>query len=193
MASVEIFGFAPSTYTRTARMACIEKGVAHTLLPLAFGEDSHRALHPFLKMPAMRHGACLLYETLAICDYIDEAFPGSALKPAATADRARMFGWVTAQIDYLYPALIHGLVADTPPTETEQAAARTRLEIFDRALTQAAWLVGNGISLADLFLAPMIAFAGQHPVGHNILVGLTGIADWQGRMADRPSFRETAT
>lgn len=192
MTTIEIFGFSPSTYTRTARMACIEKGVSHSMSPLAFGKDSHRALHPFLKMPAMRHGDVQLFETLAICTYVDEAFPGPALKPADPQARARMFGWVTAQVDYLYPTLVHGLLADAPPTDADVAITRRHLQVFDDALQRAPWLAGDGPSLADLFLAPMIGFAAGHPNGQALLEGLAGLAVWQARIGARASFKETA-
>jgi glutathione S-transferase len=63
MQHVELFGFAGSTCVRTARMACIEKHVEHQLKPLEFRADSHRALHPFLRMPVLRAGELVLYET----------------------------------------------------------------------------------------------------------------------------------
>ncbi len=56
MTTMTLHGFAPSTYTRTCRMAALEKGVDHDLVPVAYGEPSHLALHPFGKMPAMSHG-----------------------------------------------------------------------------------------------------------------------------------------
>ena len=47
MKHVEIFGFAGSTYVRTARMVCEEKQVDYQLQPLEFGQESHRAPHPW--------------------------------------------------------------------------------------------------------------------------------------------------
>ncbi len=56
MATVEILGFAPSTYTRVARMACEEKGVSYELKPLQPHSPEVLAIHPFGKIPALRHG-----------------------------------------------------------------------------------------------------------------------------------------
>lgn len=191
MTTVEIFGFSPSTYTRTARMTCIEKGVTHVLSPLAFREESHRLLHPFLKMPALRHGDRTLFETLAICDYIDSAFDGPALKPSDAWQRASMFGWITAQVDYLYPAVVHPLLADAPPSADQLASARERLQVFEGALNNAAFLAGDELSLADLFLAPMIEFAQRLEQGQTLLDGMPGLAAWRARMSKRPSHEET--
>jgi len=56
MRQIELFGFAGSTYVRTARMVCEEKNIDYRLRPLEFRQESHRALHRFLRMPARRAG-----------------------------------------------------------------------------------------------------------------------------------------
>ena len=90
MADIIIYGAAMSTYVRTARMACEEKGVVYDLLEVDHLSDEYREVHPFAKMPAMRHGDFVLYETDAIARYVDEAFEGPPLQPADVRARARM-------------------------------------------------------------------------------------------------------
>ena len=191
MSTIQIHGFSPSTYTRTARMACIEKGVAHTLEPLAFGEPAHRALHPFMKMPAMRHGDVHLYETMAIVEYIDSAFGGPALKPAEPGQRAQMYCGISAVIDYLYPGAVGILTAQAAPEEQALADARGRLSIFNDGLSTNSWLAGDDLTLADLFLAPIVAFIAANESGTRLLDGMAGIADWRQLIEARPSFIET--
>ena len=48
MSDVTILGTSLSSYLRTTRMACEEKGISHDLEDLEFGSDGHAALHPFL-------------------------------------------------------------------------------------------------------------------------------------------------
>ena len=57
MEPIRIHGFPGSTYVRTARIVCLEKNLPHELVPLAFGQPSHRDLHPYLRMPALEHGS----------------------------------------------------------------------------------------------------------------------------------------
>ncbi len=54
MAEVQIYGFPPSTYTRTALLVLEEKGVDYEIVPLAFGSDELRAVNPFGKIPSWR-------------------------------------------------------------------------------------------------------------------------------------------
>lgn len=79
MPDIEIHGFAQSTYVRTARMVCVEKGASHELVSLDFRSDPHRALHPFLRMQIIRCGDVLLLETLAIASYLDDTIGGPTL------------------------------------------------------------------------------------------------------------------
>jgi glutathione S-transferase len=82
MADLILYGFPQSNYVRAARMACVEKGVPHTLEPAGPHSPAILEMNPFGKMPAMRHGDFTLYETSAIMRYIDDAFAGPRLTPA---------------------------------------------------------------------------------------------------------------
>ncbi len=100
MSDVTLYGFPPSSYTWSARMACEEKGLSHDLEPIEFGSDEHKALHPFAKIPIMKHGDVTVYETAAICHYMDQTFDGPPLTPADAAGQARMMQWNSAIVDY---------------------------------------------------------------------------------------------
>ena len=91
-------------------MVCEEKGVSHELEGVELGSDDHRRLHPFCKIPVMKHGGLVLHETTAICRYIDEAFDGPALQPADAADRALMDQWISTFVDYYYDCCIRHIV-----------------------------------------------------------------------------------
>ncbi len=82
MTDVKLYGFPQSTYVRTARLACEEKGVAYEIVPTEIGSPENLAVHPFARVPAMSHGDFKCFETAAICRYVDEAFDGPALQPA---------------------------------------------------------------------------------------------------------------
>jgi len=191
MKHVELFGFAQSTFVRTARMACIEKRVEHQLKPLEFRADSHRALHPFLRMPVLRSGELVLYETLAIATYVDDAFDGPRLMPGSPSGRARALQWISTCSDYLYRDLVTVLLTDEGPADDVLAAARRDLEIVDHQLQDGPFLLGDELFLCDLFLAPMIAFAQTHAAGPRLFRSLDGIQAWRDRIGSRNSFLET--
>lgn len=87
--AVILYGFPQSTYVRTARMACEEKGVPYQLESIKLRSDAPRELHPFGEIPVLQNGNFVLYETPAIARYVDEAFDGPPQQPADPSDRAR--------------------------------------------------------------------------------------------------------
>ena len=82
MATLIIHGIPLSTYVRTCRMACMEKGVPYELDPVMPQSPEQLAMQPWGSVPAMTHGDVRMYESLAICNYIDSAFDGPPLQPA---------------------------------------------------------------------------------------------------------------
>jgi glutathione S-transferase len=190
MNPIKIFGFAGSTYVRTARAICVEKGIPHELVPLEFRAESHRARHPFLKMPAIEHEGHSFFETLAIGTYLDSLSATPALQPANAAQRATVMQWVSVAIDYLYRDLVGALLADAIAGGAAEVAARD-LDILEQRLAKSAYLGGDSISLADFFVAPMVAFAaGKDPrfaPGERL-----ALKRWLAGMTSRESFKATA-
>lgn len=189
--SIEILGFAGSTYVQTVVAACREVGVAFELKPLAFKEPSHFALHPFGKMPVMRDGDFVLHESLAIADYVSQA-SGGALWPSAPRARARALQWASSAIDYYYPALVAGLLSESPSDAATSEAAE-KLKLIDVAIDaqrgEGPWLAGEALSVADLLLYPMVRFA-TGKLGAEGAAGLAALSGWARRMEDRPSMAQ---
>lgn len=190
MTSIEILGFSPSTFVRTARMTAIEKGVEHILKPLAFKTPEHFALHPFGKMPVLRHGSVVLAETVAIASYIDRAFAGPALMPKDPLPLARM--WQTASVAAMeaYATLVTAALGDAGVSGIDVDAAN-RLYGW---LEDGAYLCRKGdhgeVTLADLLWAPIVAF-------HQLVGGEMRLAprtqDWWQMISSRESFLKTVS
>ena len=82
-----------SVYTRIAQLVLEEKKIAYRLENVdIFGPegapDNHLLRHPFGKIPVLKHGDFLLYETNAIVRYIDESWPTLRLQPDDVPVRA---------------------------------------------------------------------------------------------------------
>lgn len=188
MDELKIHGFAASTYVQTARLVCEEKHIAYTLQPLEFRSQSHRALHPFLRMPALTHGRLRLFETLAICTYLDHTFSGLRLVPEQLEQRCVMLQWISAATDYLYGALVRTLVKAEVPSDASLAAAGEVLGIIDVELARHEYFGGREIALSDLFIAPIIGFAMTKLNAGELLQRFPHVTQWHERMSGRPSF-----
>lgn len=190
MNAITIFGFAGSTYVRTARAICVEKGIPYELVPLEFRAESHRARHPFLKMPTIEHDGNSFFETLAIATYLDGLRARPALQPSDPVVRATAMQWISVAIDYLYRDLVAALLADTVTEGAVEVAARD-LDVLERRLRASTHLAGDAISLADLFVAPMVDFAANRDP--RFAPGeRAALERWLASMAARESFKSTA-
>ncbi len=191
MPTVELFGFAPSTYVRTARLICEEKDIEYSLLPLEFRKESHRKLHPYLRMPVLRHGKLVLFETLAIATYLNERFPGPDLNAGTVTERAQIGQWISAASDYFYKGIV-GEIAKSETVDPKVIEDAVSLLLpANQALAKREFLVGDELTLADLFLLPMLLYTNTAIARSDWLSTVPHVADWLKRLEARPSAERT--
>jgi len=204
VAKPTLYGADYSVYVRIARMALEEKGVNYELVPLdIFAADGIPAWylehHPFGRIPALEHDGFRLFETSAIARYVDEAFDGPVLQPADPRGRARM-GQITGMLDaYGYRAMVWDVAVErleeAEPDEALIASglgqAETVLKVLTSLKAKGPWLLGGQLTLADLHVAPTIAYFVKVAEGRDLLVRFVDIRDWYARIAARPSFART--
>jgi glutathione S-transferase len=104
-----VYGFPRSTFVNIVRLVLTHKEVPYTFHDLEpeMGKPSHLALHPFDRVPILKHGDFTVYETSAIVAYVDEAFPRPPLQPRNIPDRARVNQWISMVNSYYYPYMIY--------------------------------------------------------------------------------------
>jgi len=189
MAGVKVFGFAVSTWTRTARMTCIEKGIEHEFLPIPYGSEEHRAKHPFRRIPVLEVDGETIIETLAIAGFLDEAFPGGPLQPQGVAERTKMRTWMAICADYVYRDVVRAIPRDKAPSEEQLSGARDALLAAEGLMADTPYLAGPSLTLADLYLAPQLANCREKAPA--LLDGLAALEGWAARVSDRDSFQLT--
>lgn len=205
-----LFGAAYSVYTRVARLALHEKQVPHGFETVDVFADGgppewYRRLHPFGRIPALRHGEATLYETAAITRYIDEAFAGPALQPEGALGRARVAQLIGALDSYGYRAMVwdifvervrqpqRGAVADEARIAAALPVADRCLGVLEEALGGGEWFVQGcpGPTLADLHAAPMLSYLRAAPEGAGLLSRWPRVSGWLARIAARVSMQAT--
>jgi len=203
MPDLEIIGAPQSNFVWTCRLAAEEKGVPYILHPLRPHTPEVNAIHPFGKIPVARHGDLTLCETRAICGYIDQAFDGPPLIPRNAAAAAIVEQWIsltTTGFDlvfaraYLVAYFFSGLPGGAPDRARIEAAVprmREMIDLLERECTARPWLAGQGCTLADLFLGPLIHYLRLMPESGAMLRTSPNLTAWYDRLAERPAFRHT--
>ncbi|WP_157015426.1 glutathione S-transferase family protein [Mesorhizobium xinjiangense] len=201
-----LFGADYSVYVRIARLALLEKGVDHECIPVdIFSKDGvpdwYQERHPFKRIPAFEHGSLKLFETSAITRYVDEAYDGPLLQPPDAFGRAVMNQIVSLLDAYAYRAMVWGVYVErvskprenNTPDERLIAAsletARTCLSVLDRQLADKSWLIGDALTLADLYAASMLAYFVKAPEGAALVADYPAVARWWHAVQARTSFQ----
>jgi glutathione S-transferase len=203
MEKVEIIGSSRSTYTRVARMVCEEKGIDYTLTEVELGARELYVIHPFGKMPTLRHGNFSLCESKAIATYLDCAFPGLRLIPSEPRLAALTEQWVslintvidrtlirTYLLAYAAPKTADGS-PDRNVIEAVVPAVREQLMILDKAVAKTGYLVGDQITFSDINLMPILFYMEKLPESAAAFADATHLTAYYERHKARPSFTRT--
>jgi glutathione S-transferase len=160
-----------------------------------------RALNPRGKVPALVEGDVVLYESNAIVEYLEDAYPEPAVLPGNPGARALARRIAAEGELYLY-APVRALMGQTvmrpngdgDPQVIDQAtsglvAELTRFEGY----ASRTYLTGNTITLADFALYPVLASIQRINVRspkHAVAIP-TRLARWMTRMETLPYFEHT--
>ena len=196
-----IIGFPQSTYVWTARAALAHKGVDYDFSPIAPPQNKapeHLARHPWGKVPVFEHGDLSLYETTAICTYVDMAFEGPELYPSDTKDHARAVQLTSIANAYLYPDIVINYALqyifagpEGPNRATIDAALpkiKQALGVLEAELGERKWLVGEQPCVGDYFVGPLIAVCGMFPEGKAIMAEMPQLSRLVGQLMQIPAF-----
>jgi len=203
MAVPEIIGSSRSTYTRTACMVCEEKAIEYVLTETSLQAAELRTIHPFGKMPVLRHGDVTLFESAAIATYLDRSFPAPFVFPSEPYLAALTEQWVslinttvdrllirTFLMAYIAPKTADGK-PDRAAIEALMPAVREQLEVLDKAVGKTGHLVADRFTFADINLLPILHRVGQAPEGAQALAAAKDLSAYYRRHAERPSFKRT--
>lgn len=206
MTGITVHGIPGSPFLRAVEVTLKEKGADYRLNPMSTAEmktPGHLAMHPFGRIPIFEQDDFCLYETQAICRYIDEIFPNPPLAPGNPEARARMnqvigiiewyfFPKAAAPIGFnriIGPKLL-GLPTDEAAIMEAMPMARTCFAELDRLLGDQQYFGSDQLSIADIMLAAQLDLLCQTPEGAELING-TRLEPWLERMLARSSFVAT--
>lgn len=201
MPKIELITAEVCPYAQRTHMTLIEKGLDFERREVDLGDkpDWFNEVSPYSKVPVVRIGDQVVYESAIINEFIDETYPEPRLMPSDAYQRARARIW----IDYCNNVWVencYGLLDAKDPAK--QAALREKLEKdfkkieFDgmRQLSDGPFWLGDEVSLIDLTYYPFFERFGA--IAHHRHAAIppecTRIHAWYAAMAERPSAKATA-
>lgn len=202
-----LYGYRFSVYTWIARLALHVKGVTFEWREVdPFSDhvtEDYLALNPFQRVPTLKRGDFVLYETAAITRFIDENFDGPQLQPGDAAKRARMAQIISILDQDGYWPLVRqvfsqgcfqpraGEPVDAAEFAAGLAAAERVLGVLDGLLEDSKFALGDDVSLADIHMAPMISYFCEVAEGRTIVDRHARLASWWDAVGTWPALLET--
>jgi glutathione S-transferase len=199
---MKIFGHPMSTCTRKVLMTLAETNTAHDFVLVDFAKGEHKqAPHitrqPFGQVPAMQDGDFELYESRAMCRYINDKVNGPLI-PRENRDRARMEQWISVETsNFTSPVMkfvFHHIFKREQTPETLATAGTqldAALDIMDKQLAASPFIAGTSFSLADICFMPYIEYAMNTPAKDHFTKHPHVMA-WWNKISERPTWRKVA-
>lgn len=200
---MKIFGHPMSTCTRKVLMTLAETNTPHEfelvdLMTGAHKQPAHLARQPFGQVPSLKDGDFELYESRAMCRYINDKANGPLI-PRDVRDRARMEQWISIETsNFTAPTMkfvFHHIFqrAQTPETlETARGQLETALTVMDKHLAGHPFLAGGSFSLADISFMPYIEYAMNTPAKEQFAKHPHVMA-WWNKISERPTWRKVVS
>lgn len=168
------------------RMVLEEKGAAYELVEESLREPSAALLrlHPEGKVPLLRHGESVIFESAVITEYLDEVLPGPSFLPATPLAKAEMRLW-TYWCQNIFKADLDAFKYKRPEDPAELIA---RLKNHLRKIEterKGEYLLGDHFSLADIHVFP---FVRQLSKTEGVDFIPAPVQAWLNSILDRPSF-----
>ncbi len=195
-AEVEIFSAASCPFAQRSRLVLVEKKIAFTLreIDLEAKPDWFAAISPDGKVPAVRRGDDVVWESAVINEYLDEVYPEPPLMPRDPGRRALARIWI-AYADSKFVPLFYRLLAAREPDRREKACEEMRraltfmeVEGLGKCGADPYWL-GRAPSLVDFTFYPFFERwpALAHYRGLALPDSCPGLRGWLGAMSGRES------
>lgn len=193
-----------STYSRKVRITLIEKGIPfeRVLIDLGKGEQKkpeYLAMNPNGKVPTLVDDGFVIFESTAICEYLEDKFPSPSILPGDPQGRARARMWNQYADTQVAPAFfkVFQEVIFKKPGEGDMAKVEEgrkliaeQIRVLDRKLEGNDFVAGKQFTIGDISMMPWFGYLAS--VGVEPDPACKHFAAWWERLAGRKSFAESA-
>lgn len=192
--SYKLISFSICPFVQRARIVMLEKQIPHTVeyIDLHNPPSWFLDVSPLEKVPVLMVDDQALFESMPICEYLDEISPGS-LYPADPFDKARHRAWIEFANDIL--SQLQALVgaADEPGHKRARALLMDRLDTLEEVIGEGPFFAGESFGMVDAVYAPLFRII-QHLhelAGLELISNETPkVAVWADQVLLRVSVRE---
>jgi glutathione S-transferase len=183
-------------FVQRAAIVLLEKGVPFDRIDvdLAAKPDWFLALSPTGKVPLLKVSQpdgpdAILFESMVICEYLEETQGGRKLYAQDALSRAQQRAWIEYGTAALADAWQFINAKDRGTADAKRTAFRGRLERLEGVLEQGPYFAGSEFSMVDAVFAPLFRYFDfiDSTVTQQIFDGFPNISRWREALASRES------
>jgi glutathione S-transferase len=183
-------------------MTLAETNTAHEFVLVDFAKGEHKqpphlVRQPFGQVPALQDGDFELYESRAMCRYINEKANGPLI-PRDLRDRARMEQWISIETSnftgHVMKFVFHHIFHREQTPETLASAGEQldkALGIMDKQLASHPFIAGSTFTLGDITFMPYIEY-GMGTPAKDVFAKHSHVAAWWNKISEKPAWRKIA-
>jgi glutathione S-transferase len=184
-------------YVQRAAIMLLEKGVPfeRRSVDLADKPAWFSAVSPLGKTPVLLVGDAALFESAAICEYLDESFP-PRLHPADALQRARHRAWMEFGSSMLNTIWAFYTAPDAASLHAQREQLRSQFARIEAELEPAGpWFAGDRFTVVDAVFAPVFRyFDAFEALGNGGWFDTTPrVRSWRTALAGRASVQQAVS
>lgn len=179
-------------YVQRAAIVLGEKGVPYERINIDLSNkpDWFMAISPLGKVPLLKVGDEVLFESTVIAEYLDETQP-TPLHPADPLLKARHRGWMEFGSTILGDVWVLETTADQTAFDAKVKTVKEKLARVEAELGDGPFFAGPSFSLVDAVFAPIFRiFEGFDAVRDlGLFEGLPKVQAWRKALGGRASVK----
>jgi len=185
-------------FVQRAVIVLLEKGVEFDRIDvdLSAKPDWFLALSPTGKVPVLKVRQAnaedaILFESVVICEYLNETQGGAPMYPVDALPRAQHRAWIEFAAQTFAEGWQFLHARDSATADAKRAAFRERLGKLESEMDTGPFFAGEAFGMVDAVYAPLFRYFDITPatVAYQIFDGLPRISAWRSALAERPSVR----
>jgi glutathione S-transferase len=199
---MKLLGSPASPYVRKARIVLAEKKIEYTFeLDNPWDENSRVPdANPLGKVPVLvLEDASTLFDSRVIVEFVDSVSPISRLIPANNREKIEVKRWEALADGVLDAAVAVVLERRRPSEQQSEATIERQMEkiergvaVMSRDLGDKPWCTGNAFTLADIACGVALGYLDFRHGPFDWRVLHKNLAKLAAKLAERPSFADTA-
>jgi glutathione S-transferase len=152
---IELISFNLCPFVQRSVITLLKKGIDFkiTYIDLASPPEWFLAISPLAKVPVVRYGDEVLFESAVINEFLDEVTP-NPIMPSSALDKAKDRGWIEYASQLIMDQYLMSAADNSADFNKHRESLIAKLQRLEDTIKDSGFFNGGDFSLVDAALAP---------------------------------------